>query len=449
MPAVSSRPALPAGPVLVVGLARSGVAAALALRDAGIAVSGVDARPVEAAVRQPLEAAGVAVHAPDDGLQRLAGIATVVKSPGVPQSAPVIAAARSRGVRVIGELELGWRLVPNECIAVTGSNGKTTVTELLGHVHRVAGVPVEVAGNVGTALASLAGTIDPSAVVVAECSSFQLEDTEAFAPDAAVLLNVTPDHLDRHGGFEPYARAKLEVLAHQSPDAIAVLPTDLALPGGLRADGGAARRIRFGGEPAADLRDADGHLWWREARLMAVGELALRGPHNRLNAMAVAATALGRGMAFGPVREALATFGGVEHRLEDLGVHAGVRYVNDSKATNVDAAAVGLCSFDGGVHAILGGSGKDADYAPLRGPVSERCRAVYLIGATAPAIRAALEGAGVALHDCGDLERAVAAARALARPGETVLLSPACASFDQYTSYEERGAHFKRLVAAG
>src|SRR3954447_7810964 len=232
------RPPLPPGPFLVVGLARSGVAAATALRATGAAVSGCDAGAVGEDGRATLTAAGVPVHERTDGVALLQCVATLVKSPGVPQEAPVVQAARARGIRVIGELEVGWRLVPNEVVAITGSNGKTTTTELVGAIHRAAGLPVAVAGNVGTALSSLQGTVSPETVVVCECSSFQLEDTEAFAPEAAVLLNLAPDHLDRHGSFEAYREAKLRLFAWQDPSAIAVLPV------GFQA-GGAARRVRF------------------------------------------------------------------------------------------------------------------------------------------------------------------------------------------------------------
>ena len=358
-----------------------------------------------------------------------------------------MAAARAAGVPVLGELELGWRLVPNETIAVTGSNGKTTTVELLGHLHRSAGAAAVVVGNVGTALTSLVGSELPAAtVVVLEASSFQLEDTLAFAPDAGVLLNLAEDHLDRHGTFDAYKAAKLEVFARQPPGTVAVAPADLA--GDV---GGAGERVLFGhgadaDDPSVRLIDRDGALWWDGARLIAHDELRLRGAHNRENAMAAAAVTLARGMAPEAVREGLATFAGVAHRLEEVATHDGVLYVNDSKATNVASAIAGIESFAGGLHLILGGSRKAGGYAPLAGPVAERARAVYLIGETAAEIGAALAGAGVPLHECGDLERAVAAARAAARPGEVVLLSPACASFDQYADYEARGAHFRALV---
>src|SRR4051794_8242822 len=295
-----ARPHLPPGPFLVVGLARSGAAAALALREQGQAVVGCDAGDIAPEARARLEGAGVAVHAPDEGVALLPAVRTVVKSPGVPQETPVVALARQQGRRVIGELELAWRLLPQPFVAVTGSNGKTTTVELIGHIHRAAGVPVVVAGNVGTPLTSLTGAsssaeggrpgrLDPAAVVVCEASSFQLEDTAEFAPDAAVLLNLAEDHLDRHGSFDAYRAAKLRVFAAQPPEALAVAPADL-----LRDVGGEAERVTFGS--GGDMAYRDGRLHWRGAPLMDADEIRLRGVHNRENAMATAAVCLARGL---------------------------------------------------------------------------------------------------------------------------------------------------------
>jgi UDP-N-acetylmuramoylalanine--D-glutamate ligase len=380
---------------------------------------------------------GVEVHAPSDGVDLLDRARTVVKSPGVPRAAPVIAAALARGLQVTGELELAWRLVPNRCLAVTGTNGKTTTVELLGAVHRAAGAPVAVAGNVGTPLASLAGSLSPEAAVVCEVSSFQLEDASAFAPDCAVLLNLAEDHLDRHGSFEAYREAKLRVFANQAPGDLAILPLGLS-------PHGRARRITFG-TTGADLAMEQGTLRWRGEDLMAAGDVRLRGAHNLENAMAAAAAALAAGLPRDAVREALATFAGVPHRLEEVGTVGGVLYVNDSKATNVSSALRGIEAFHGGVHAILGGSVKGGGFAGLRGAVRSRCRACYLIGQAAERIAADLRDT-VPLHRCGGLPAAVEAASGAAAPGEVVLLSPACASYDQYRDYEERGAHFRALV---
>jgi UDP-N-acetylmuramoylalanine--D-glutamate ligase len=437
---VIARPPLPPGPFLVVGLARSGVAAALVLRARGGEVVGCDAGEIAEDAWAQLVAAGVHVHAPSEGVELVGGASTIVKSPGVPQEAPVVLAARRRGRLIVGELEIGWRLIANDFLAVTGSNGKTTTVELIGHVHREAGAPVVVAGNVGTPLTALAGSVADGAVIVCEASSFQLEDTAAFAPDAAVLLNLAEDHLDRHGTFEAYRAAKLQAFARQPPGAIAVVPTRFEyLPSGE------AGRVTFG--PGGDVEHRARRLWWRGRELMDVDGIGLRGAHNRENAMAAAAVCLARGLPPEAVRAGLASFRGVPHRLEEVATVDGVLYVNDSKATNVASAVVGIEAFEGGVHVILGGRGKRSDYTPLARPVAERCRAAYLIGETAAEIRAALQPTGVPVHDCRDLERAFAAARAAARAGDVVLLSPACASFDQYRSFEERGDHFRALVA--
>lgn len=404
------------------------------LRDHG-EVLGCDAgHPPEA---RGLE--GVEVHLGSDGVGLLERVRCVVKSPGVPARAAVIAAARERGMLVVGELELAWRLLPGEWIAVTGTNGKTTTVELLGAIHRAAGVPAVVAGNVGVPLASLVGGLDAGAVVICEASSFQLEDTTTFAPDCAVLLNLSADHLDRHGSMAAYREAKLNAFSRQDPEQVAVVAPGSEPPG-------RARRVTFGGS-GADLSYSGDDLRWREERLIAGAEVRLRGAHNRQNAMAAAAACLARGIAAEPVREALRSFAGVPHRLEEIGSRAGVLWVNDSKATNVASARVALEAFDGGLHAILGGRAKGGGFAGLREPVRERCRAAYLIGEAAGELRADLAGTA-ALEDCGTLERAVRAAARAAEPGDTVLLSPACASFDQYPDYEARGEHFRALALA-
>ncbi len=442
-----ARPRLPPGPYLVVGLARSGVAAALALRARGESVVGWDAGSGESDPElvtraRRLSEAGVEVQMDASGDVASAGAGTVIKSPGVPQSAPIIQAARARGIPVLGELELAWRLLTNEFVAVTGTNGKTTTTEWIGHIHRTAGLPVAVAGNVGTAASSLVGKLSSEATVVCEASSFQLEDTEAFAPEVAVLLNLEPDHLDRHGSFDDYVAAKLRIFANQGNDDVAVAPVDLP----IHDLGGCARRVLFGSDPGAEVSDRAGYLWWGEEPLLAVDEISLPGLHNRLNAMAAAAGSLARGIDPAHVAAGLRSFPGVAHRLEELAVLDGVRWVNDSKATNVASTLVALRAYPAPIHLIAGGRGKGQDFAPLAPLVTDRCRAVYLIGEAAGELRAALSGTGVPLHDEGDLERAVVAARDAARAGETVLLSPACASYDQYRDFEARGEHFRTLV---
>jgi UDP-N-acetylmuramoylalanine--D-glutamate ligase len=443
-----ARPPLPEGPFLILGLARSGSAAALALRARGLEVIGADTGEPPIA---HLENAGVEVHSQSTGVDLLARARTLVKSPGIPSSAPAVIGARQRGLEVVGELELAWRLIANEFLAITGTNGKTTTTELIGHIHRVAGLSVAVAGNVGSAVASLAGApgidapLDPGAVVVCECSSFQLEDTVAFSPEAAVLLNVSEDHLDRHGTLGGYVAAKLQAFARQGNDDVAAFPCDL----GIEDLGGCARRVCFGTGPEAELADRAGQLWWDEQPLIAVEDLILRGAHNRLNAMAAAAVTLARGVEPDAVREGLRTFTGVPHRLEEVGRHRDVLYVNDSKATNVASTLVALVSFaPGTVRLILGGQGKDQDFTALREPIERAARHVLLIGEDAPRIGAALKGIAPAVTQCGDLERALAAASRGACGGDVVLLSPACASFDQFEDFEARGDRFRELVAA-
>ncbi len=432
------------------------------LRARGERVIGVDAGAPPGVER--LAAQGVELYLRDDGLARLEGVGAVIKSPGVPAQAPIIAAARARGLPVLGELELAWRLLSNEFIAVTATNGKTTTVELIGHIHREAGLSVAVAGNVGTALSALVGKLDERATIVCETSSFQLEDALAFAPQAAVLLNITPDHLDRHGTLEAYREAKLRIFAHQGEGDVAVLPMgppEIPLPSGVR-------RVRFGEGESVECALRDGRLWWRGESLLDTAELSLRGAHNVQNAMAAAAVCLARGLDRDAVRAGMRSFAGVPHRLQEVARRGGVVYVNDSKATNVASTRVALQAFpEGGVHLILGGRGKNQDFAPLRDPVAASCRAVYLIGEDAPRIAAALEGvaarageavpAGAAapkgtaipLRECGDMERAVVAASAAASDGETVLLSPACASFDQFADFEARGELFTTLVAGG
>ncbi|HYP48144.1 MAG TPA: UDP-N-acetylmuramoyl-L-alanine--D-glutamate ligase, partial [Thermoleophilaceae bacterium] len=345
---VPGRPPLPEGPYLVVGLARSGAAAARMLSAHG-EVIGVDSR------RDAQAPPGIEGHLGADGLALLERARTVVKSPGVPRTAPVIAAALERGIPVLGELELAWRLLANRFIAVTGTNGKTTTVELLGAIHRAAGLEVALAGNVGTAVASLVGALGPDATVVCEVSSFQAEDAQAFAPDVALLLNLAEDHLDRHGSFEAYKEAKLRVFERQGPGQVAVAPPALGLPG-------RARRVSFGGGHD-DLALVDGELRWLGEPLMAAGEVRLRGAHNLENAMGAAAAALAAGLPAQAVSQALMSFAGVPHRLEEVGRAGGVLYVNDSKAPNVAAARRGIEAFEGGVHVILGGSLKGGGFS--------------------------------------------------------------------------------------
>jgi UDP-N-acetylmuramoylalanine--D-glutamate ligase len=383
--------------VLVLGLARSGLAAAAALERRGVVV-----------VRAGRELENDA----DVGLVK--GVGLLVKSPGVPGEAPLVAAARELGVPVWSEIELASRLLPNPILGVTGTNGKTTTAEWLGFM---LGAPV--AGNVGRALSELDGDVEPEQLVVVELSSFQLEDVDRFRPRIAVLLNLEPDHLDRHGSFEAYREAKLRIFENQTEADTAVVPRDLDRE--VRA-----QRVEF----AADDR--------------LPAEPSLRGAHNRENAAAAVAAARAAGAGEEEIIRGLRDFRGVPHRLELVAELGGVEYVNDSKATNVAATLRALAAYDDEpVRLILGGSRKGEDFAPLAAALGPNVRAVYVIGETADELARAIPDTIRA----GDLATAVERAATAAQPGEVVLLSPACASYDQFRDFEERGEEFKRLVA--
>jgi UDP-N-acetylmuramoylalanine--D-glutamate ligase len=408
--------------VLVLGLARSGEAAALALRAGGVEVVAHDRNPsLDPALAGRLAAAGVEVHLGDEDDVLFRGVDTVIKSPGVPGERPLVTGARARGIPVLSEIELGARLLANPLVGITGTNGKTTTTALLGAMFAAAGRPAEVAGNIGRPLTSLVGHIADDAWVVCELSSFQLEDVETLRPRVAVLLNLEPDHIDRHGTFEAYREAKLRIFERQTADDVAVVPR------GFGPTPGAAVRVEFA---ADDVLPA---------------EPRIPGDHNRANAAAATAAARSAGLPDAAIAEALASFPGVEHRIEELREVDGVRFVNDSKATNVAAALRAIAAFDAPLHVILGGLGKHESYEPLAAALGPSDRA-YVIGAAAAEIAAALAAAEVAHELHGDLAAALAAAVERARPGDVVLLSPACASFDQFESYEHRGDVFRGLV---
>jgi UDP-N-acetylmuramoylalanine--D-glutamate ligase len=399
--------------VLVLGLARSGRAAALALARRGVSVVAADRSPDVDSGR--LAGAGVEVRLGTEEESLLEGVELVVKSPGVPAESPLAAAARARAIPIWSEVELGYRLLPgNPLIGVTGTNGKTTTTELLGAILRAAGRPVEVAGNVGRALTEAGEGIDPAAWVVCELSSFQLEDVHMLACDIAVLLNLEPDHLDRHGTFEAYRDAKLRIFERAR---VKIVPRGLGLEG-----------IEF---------SADDPL---------PAEPRIPGAHNRENAAAATAAARAAGVADDAIAEALRTFAGVPHRLELVCELRGVRYVNDSKATNTAAARRGVAAYDAPLRLILGGSLKGEDFAPFARELPATVRSVYLIGEAADELALALDAAGRAYSREGDLARAVAHAAADAEQGDIVLLSPACASFDQFDNFEQRGDVFRRLA---
>jgi UDP-N-acetylmuramoylalanine--D-glutamate ligase len=409
---------------LVYGLARSGQAAALALARRGVSVIGVDRSQDVDAGR--LREAGVEVTLGAEDSAPLDAVDLLVKSPGIPSDAALVAAARERGVPVWSEVELGVRLITNAVLGVTGTNGKTTTSELLGAIFRAAGRPVEVAGNVGRPLTTLDGRLDEGAWIVIELSSFQLEDIVEFRPRVAVLLNIAPDHLDRHGTVEAYREAKLRLFENQTPEDVAVVPR------GFPPVPGRARRVEF---------RADDEL---------PAEPLIPGAHNRENAAAATAAARAAEIGDEAIADGLRTFPGVPHRLELVREVAGVRFVNDSKATNPDAAERALASYaPGTIRVILGGSRKRSSYAGLARRASETgVLQAYLIGEAAPELADALREARVDFSECGDLATAVARAFADADPGQVVLLSPACASFDQFRDFEDRGERFRTLVEA-
>jgi UDP-N-acetylmuramoylalanine--D-glutamate ligase len=403
---------LPAS-ALVLGLARSGQGAALALARRGVRVVATDRNPDVEPGR--LDAAGVELRAGTEEEALLNGIELLVKSPGVPAEARLVAAARARGIPVWSELELGYRVLEDaRILAVTGTNGKTTTSELLG---AMLGAPV--AGNVGRALTELDGVVDHG-WVVCEVSSFQLEDVHEFRPRVGVLLNLEPDHLDRHGTFDAYRAAKLRLFERQRDDDVAVVPR------GFDDVPGNARRIEFSAHdalPAAPL---------------------LPGAHNLENAAAATAAARAAGADDAAIAEALRTFRGVPHRLEPVAEKDGVLWVNDSKATNVGAALRALAAYERPLLLIAGGRAKGESFAPLAQAAKGRVRRVYLLGEAADELGFAF---GELPHEpVGDLEHAVAAAAEDAEAGDVVLLSPACASYDQYDDFEQRGDHFRLLV---
>jgi len=399
---------------LVVGLARSGRAAAAALARRGVHVVAADRSSGPDPGR--LGVAGVEIRLGTEEEALLAGMELVVKSPGVPADSPPVAEARVRGIPIWSEVELGYRLLPAgaRLVGVTGTNGKTTTTELLGAVLRADGRAVEVAGNVGRALTDAAEAATAASWIVCELSSFQLEDVHTLACDVAVLLNIEPDHLDRHGTFEAYRDAKLRIFERARAKVV---------PRGFGIDG-----IEFS---ADDLLPA---------------EPLIPGRHNRENAAAATAAARAAGVPDDAIAEALRTFPGVPHRLELVRELRGVRWVNDSKATNTAAARRGVAAYDAPLRLILGGSLKGEDFAPFARDLPENVRSIYLVGAATDELAGALDAVGRSYVRAGDVPTAVRHAAADAEPGDVVLLSPACASFDQFASFEERGDTFRRLV---
>jgi UDP-N-acetylmuramoylalanine--D-glutamate ligase len=418
---------------VVIGARRSGLAAIELLRKQGARVTAMDSQPSADIVEQREE--------------NLLDADAIVLSPGVPYDLPMLENVRARGIPTIGEVELAFHFLQGPVIGITGSNGKTTTTALTGHVLKQCGIACQVGGNIGTAVASLVASSSPKQWNVLELSSFQLESIVDFRASIAACLNVTPDHLDRHHTFEIYVNTKGRLFDTQRPGDFAVLNYDDATCRAF-ASRTKARIVWFSSTqraPAGVFLNGDS-IEFNGSTFMTRSQIKLRGMHNVENVMAAAAVAHLAGARLEEIGAAVASFPGVEHRIEFVRKLSGVEYYNDSKATNVDAALKAIDAFPNGLWIILGGKDKGSDYAPLRAPLAERAKGVLLIGAAAPLIRKALDGA-VPLSDCEILERAVAHAHAHAAPGDTVLLAPACASFDQFENYERRGERFKHLVA--
>ena len=439
--------------VLVVGLGRSGVAAVRALAPAAAEVVACDEKPADELSKEARElaGAGVELRAGDQTPALLAGMDLLVRSPGVPWEAPLIVAAREKGIEVVGELELAYRLLVTErVVAVTGSNGKSTTTVLLGEIFRRAGEDVVVAGNIGVALTAVGAEIRPTTTVVAEVSSFQLEDAVTFRPRVAVLLNLAPDHLDRHGSPAVYYRMKWRLFENQRPEDYAVLNADEESSGNRDELQAAVLLFGRGAAPGPGVwlagDDVAYDVRMQKGTLLPNRDIRLPGPHNLSNAMAAACAALAMDVSPPAIAEALVEFEGLPHRLEFVGEAGGVRYVNDSKATNVASALTALATFEGPIILIAGGKSKGGDFGALAAAARGKVRLAVLYGAARDELAAAFEGV-VPLERVDTVGEAMAKAAASARRGDVVLLSPACTSWDQYRDFEERGDDFKRAVA--
>jgi len=439
--------------ILVVGLARSGVAAAEFLAARGAQVTVNDAKPeTELKDAAALRAKGIEVVGGNHPLELFEKSDLIVVSPGVPLALEPFRRAGAAGARIIGEIELAARFLRGRLVGITGSNGKTTTTTLIGELLKQAGLPTQVGGNIGTPLVSLVETSLDDGFTVVELSSFQLEAVEQLHVNVALMLNITPDHLDRYDSMEDYAAAKANIFINQMPEDVAVLNADNE-PAAMMYSKTKARVVRF-----SRLQELDEGIFLRgneiversstgESVLLNRADIQLPGDHNVENVMAALAAGLACGASAGSMRETVRSFKGVEHRLEFVAEINGVRFYNDSKATNVDAAIKCLEAFSQGVIVILGGKDKGSDYSPLATLVRERCRHVILIGAAADKITSALQQTKP-LHRAATMQEAVRRGLELAEPGNTVLLAPACASFDMFDNYEHRGRVFKEAVGS-
>jgi len=441
--------------VLVVGLGKSGLAAALFLRRHGAQVTVSDVRSAEALAKDipALLDAGIMVETGGHGLLTFRRQDLIVVSPGVSLNTPELAQVRSFGLPVIGELELASRFLKGRVVAITGSNGKTTTTALVGEILQKAGMPALVGGNIGVPVIALIEETTEQTWSVLEVSSFQLESTQRFHPTIAVILNITPDHLDRHGTFENYAFAKERIFAAQDEQDAVVLNADNMRA--AQAAGRSVAKVFFFSIEHSVLRGAwveDGFVVFRQAKdepiekIIPLSSIPLKGAHNVENVLAAVCAARLAAATAAQIRTGIEGFRAVEHRLEYVATVNGVDFYNDSKATNVDATAKAVASFSTGIHLILGGKDKGSDYTQLAQLLHARVRAVYTIGSAAAKIESQLRGI-VTMESCETLDKAVSAAASAARPGEVVLLAPACSSYDQFENYEQRGKVFKELVS--
>ena len=431
---------------LVVGMKKSGMASAELLVKQGASVRATDLKPIEelGEARGMLGRLGISFERQTPAVFK--GVDTIVLSPDVPADLPPLVEARKRGVRVIGEVELAAPLLKGKTIGITGSNGKTTTTSLIGHIMRSAGMAVQVGGNIGTPVTAMIDSSRKDGWNVLELSSFQLETIETFHAHIGLALNVTQNHLDRHHTFDAYAAAKGRLFENMTAGDFAVLNADDPVTVTYAAHTVAPvewfssrRKVSPGASLCADKLVLDGKL------LMQAGEIPIRGRHNVENVLAASIAAARAGVKREAIAAAVRTFQAVEHRLEFVRTVNGIDFYNDSKATSVDATLKAIDAFEGGLWIILGGKDKGLDYSALREPLAAKAHAALLIGAAAAKIASQLQGA-VPLVDVGTLEEAVAYGMARGAAGDTVLLAPACASFDQFRSYEHRGEVFKEIV---
>ncbi|WP_263357090.1 UDP-N-acetylmuramoyl-L-alanine--D-glutamate ligase [Acidicapsa ligni] len=440
--------------VLVVGLGKSGLAAALFLRKRGAHVTVSDMRSAAALAKEipALLDEGIMVESGGHGLLTFRRQDLIVVSPGVPLDTPELVQVKAFGLPVIGELELAAQYLKGNVLAITGSNGKTTTTALIGEILASAGLPTQVGGNIGVPVIDLIEKSTDEGWSVLEVSSFQLESTQFFHPRIAVILNITPDHLDRHGTFENYALAKERIFAVQTASDYLVLNADN--PRTAQAAGRTSANVYWFSLESSVVQGAwvqEGEIVFRASAnaaiepILSLKSIPLKGTHNVENTLAAVCAARLAGADAASIAKAVAIFRAVEHRLEYVATNNGVEYYNDSKATNVDASAKAIAAFPGCIHLILGGKDKNSNYADLSDLLRKRVKAVYTIGSAAAKIESHIRGV-VPIVSSETLDKAVAATAKAAHPGDIVLLSPACSSFDQFENYEQRGRIFKELV---